>query len=361
MATGLKGGIPAQRFKILSEETNIGSFNFHEDTGSDILNKAWEDTQKMMTEDASSLFNQVKEMGLNALEEASEMFSDLFRDSATLPFGLTDFKNAAASDISKWLVSSTGMGSSASEQISKLLSKCAGRGGNIGYNGKPFGVDFKCQGNTRSTGNRGGSNCSASNYNDLMKNLTKGGYNNGLKNTQSLLNAMLGLSGHGYGLGMCGIFGALKEAEPFSDLGNMVLGKASTTLLGAMSASQNVSGWIDVAASSIGLGSGISYPDAVPDFFANYEIPDGYKEWQYGVLGEASIGSAGVIDAAWGIAEDIGALSAAAFENITSAGKDVLEAMVSDKVYDYDGMDYSALNYIPDSDEDFTFAAGIAI
>lgn len=350
--------IPAQRFKMLDEETNVASFSFIEDTGSEILNKSYDDALKL-EEDGQDLLDMAKENILDPAEEALDTISDLVRESATQVTSAVDYIKGGPDRLSKWLGETIGVSQSSSDGVAKLLARCKGRGSSPGYNGKPFDFSYQCQGQTAKVGNKGGDNCNAANFTNVMDKMSGGEYKSSFKNVQGAMNTIMSLSNFGYNLGLCGIFGAVADSKGISGaLGEMELGKAAGGLLGSLSASSKVSGWIDVAKESAtrDLAPLLSYPDAVKDMFSNFSIPDAFGERSLGTLGAMTTESVGGICPGWGDKNYMGSLEyidASDFEYISDEGQEVFSCLATDNDWGI-----GQLDDIPDSNHDFLLSSG---
>lgn len=344
--------IPASRFEMLDKETNIGSYSFGADTGSDVLNTAKE-TVTDITSGAEELYASAKESVLDTVASAKDALSEYTREPLSQLNSIIDYAKTPIDTLKKFLGGATGGKADVTKSTTDLLSKCRAGGSGVGYGGKPYDVNMSCKGNTASIGSPGSSSsCTATGFNDIINKISNGGYNASIKDVQSALNALMSLSGYGAGLGVCGVFGALKDSSGFSSiLGKNEFTKASAGMLSSMSQTKNVKGWMDTASSSAGLDSLLCYPDAVDDFFSNFEIPDGIKDIDLDNLCDRAMGAAELVEPDW-LTDAYAELNAAKLGLLSEGASDMFESSLLSNAFDEDNLDY-----IPGMDSDFMKAA----
>jgi hypothetical protein len=349
---------PAQRFEMLTKETHLGSYSFGADSGSEIMNLALAKA-KEVTGDNKDLLNAAKENLLAPLGNAKDLVEEIARDSKSQLNKIVDFTATLPGKVGGWLSDVTGLSPSATKGIMDLLTKCRPNGSGMGYGGRPFDRSMSCNGGKVSIGQQGGgSGCNASGFGDILNKLTKGDYNATHRNTQGAMNALMSLSNFGYGVGMCGVFNALKGSDVFGSniLGNMELGKAAGGLMSAMNLSKNSSGWMDLAAGSLGLAPKLTYPSAIPDFFSNFTKPATFVESNLSSLGDMVEDAVSGVDTGW-YAGDAGQFMTLGNAPVLSQDvKDVFQCKLTDNVFGENDLDI-----IPDSDMDFLYASGISI
>lgn len=302
----------AQRFKFLDYETNIGSFNFGLDDSSEILNNEFNKVKEAFGE-AKELFDSTKGAVDDIAAEvkgqiqgATDTLNAYSREAKSQLGKLMDYANMPNRLLNDFTSSLTGLGAQATKPLFDLLGKCK-KGGKTGYSGRPYDTSISCKGNNISMGGSGSaSSCNGAGFSNLLNSLSDGAYNSVFKNTQALMNAIMSLSGYGYGLGLCGVFGALKGSSLLGGLGGLglnELGKAAGGVMAGLAGAQNVKGWLDMASTSVGLNPILTYPGAVKDMISNFAIPDLIKENQLGSFADEVLGGAELIDENWNLSD----------------------------------------------------------
>ena len=227
--------IASKRFSILSDETNIASASFGAGKLTDIINIADNELRTTISSAAElikSSLPSVPDDVRNVFSSGKDMLSDYSRNIRGVSGKLTDFKNAPESLI-KDLVRSVGGGDTAGssnfiKSAMDVLRRC-GKGSSMGYGGRPYNLNANCSGGKASLGQYGvGNGCNSSSMNDLLNKLSGGKYGNTFHDIASALNAFMALTGYGYKLGMCGVFGSLYNSDSFRGLGlgDLEFGKA---------------------------------------------------------------------------------------------------------------------------------------
>lgn len=377
-----------KRFKPFEDTYNLAASKFGAGVDSAVVN----DKLNELKDSADNLLGLVKNSipsgisdlyneGKGALEGYAGLYdeakgavagyADLYKEGKGIAEGyVRDIKGVAGKVIDyakmpekvfdKFLGNVTGIGSPYTKPIGDVLRKC-GKGSNYSYGGRPYDISMSCKGNTASLGGFGsGSSCSAANFSNLIDGLTGGSYSSGFKDISSALNVLTGLATQGYNFGMCGILNGLKGADIFSkfNLGNTELSKVGGTLLGITGSSGNLNGWLDVASSSVGMNLLSVNPNGVSDLFKNFTLPSSTSERDLLSLGERTLAGLELVDPDWNVS-DLGDMSSIAdmvgFDGITDDFRDVAEACLCDRDFGVDDLDF-----IPDGDDMFTYAAASA-
>ncbi len=355
MAMDKSFNIPAVRFKMLDKETNLGSYNFGNDSGSEILNTAKEAASDV-SDSASALFKSATEGAVDVVTGAKDLLSEYTREPLSQLNSVIDYAKTPVDTLKKFLGGVTGGKPDATKGAIDLLGKCRAGGSSVGYGGKPYDVNMSCKGGAVDVGRSGStSSCTATGFNDIINKISGGGYNSSIKDIQSAMNALMSLSGYGAGLGLCGVFGALKDSSVFSSvLGKNEFTKASAGMFSNMALTKNAKGWMDTASSSAGLDSLMCYPDAVDDFFSNFEIPNDLKEVDLPEFCKRAKGAAELVEPDW-LTSAYEEMNAAKLGLLSEGASELFESNLLCNAFDEDSLDL-----IPDSDDDFIDASAIA-
>lgn len=343
-------GIIAKRFDIFSKETNLGSFNFGEGPGSDILNIDYPnpDLDKLKVPD---LLKTAQNMGVSALSMVTSQLGSL-RGSKTSLSSLIDWSGVSSSAMTSMLQSVFSGSPSQVSQYSDLLRGC--RGMSSGYGGRPYSNRPGCGGGSGKMGSYGSSRCNMTNYNSSMRNLTGMQFRGANMNqTQNMMNMFMGLSSTGYGAGQCGVFSALSQSSPFDMLGNNELMKAAAGLMGKMSGSKNSSGWMDIAGASTGLMPGLAYPDVISDFTSSFSLPEGMNDFGLTGMAEQVRGSFDLVDDLWNQGGQMGEIMVADLMGASDDLRGVFEADLFSNSFTEMDLD----TFMPMDDIDFENAA----
>lgn len=342
-------GISAKRFEIFSEETNLGSFNFGEGAGSEILNVVHESMDKLLGK-VPELLDSARSAVFSDGSMVDGLFAEV-RNSKSMLSSVIDWSKLSSGAMSSML-QNVFAGSPAQVSIyGDLLKGC--RGMSTGYGGRAYRNRPSCGASNGTMGGYGTSRCNITNYNSAMRQLTGSPFRSTNRNqTQSLMNMLMGLGSTGYGSGQCGVFSSLTMASPFDQLGKYELMKAAGGLLGKLSSSSNTVGWLDVAGASTGLFPTIAYPSAIGDFVSSFSIPEGLREFDLGGLAERVRGGFEMVDDLWAQADQIGELSVSSLMGATGDFQDMFEAeLLSNSFTEND------LDFMPTMDRDFEDAA----
>lgn len=298
--------IAAQRFSLMSQETNVAVASFTKGMDSAVFNdpaKVLKEAQDGLT----SLVDNLTQSGQNLLASIdTDPLKAVSRLAKDIKGQINDLK-ALPSKALDDVLGSLGMSSpGVSKGLKSILDRCSSNGLGKGLPGKPYDTSMNCGNGNVSMGKGGatGNGCNAAGYNDILNKLTGGEYNAAFKDYNSALKALMALSGYGYGLGMCGVFGALSKGLPGD-----VAGKAAGSLLSSLGVAGNATGFMDVAKSAVGLNTLALSPSSVLDFLGNYTSPSWLKETSFGDMGERITGAAELVDVDWASSDYDGALS----------------------------------------------------
>lgn len=345
-------GIVAKRFDIFSKETNLGSFNFGEGPGSDILNIDYPnpDLDNLKVPD---LLKTAQNMGISALSMVTSQLGNL-RGSKTGLASLIDWSGVSSSAMSSML---QGVFSGSPSQVSRysdLLRGC--RGMSTGYGGRPYSNRPGCGGGNGRMGSYGSSRCNMTNYNSTMRNLTGMQFRGaGMNQTQNMMNMFMGLGSTGYGAGQCGVFSSLSQSAPFNMLGNNELMKVAAGLMGKMTGTKNFSGWMDIAGASTGLMPNLAMPSLISDFTSSFSMPEGMTDLGLTGLADQVRGSFELVDDLWNQGAQMGEVMAADLMGASSDLKNVFEADLLSNSFSEMELD----SFMPMEDIDFENAAAI--
>lgn len=349
MPTMKNSGIPAKRFEIFSKETNIGSFNFGESAGSEILNIDYPNPDKALL-NLPDILSTVQGAGVSALAAVDNVLGNI-RGSKTSLSNIIDWSGLSSGSMTSML---QGVFSGSNSQVSifgDILKGCRGMG--RGYGGRPYRSRSACGGNNGGMGSYGTPRCNISNYNTAMRSLTGRDFRGGTSNQlQNLMNMFMGLSTTGYGAGQCGVFSSLSLASPFNALGNNELMKAAAGLLGNMSSSMNTPAWLDIAGASTGLMPSLAYPSVIRDFTSSFSIPSGMREMGLGGLADQVRGGFELVDDLWNQGMQAGELMVSDLMSSSDGLRDVFEADLMSNAFSE-----ADLDFIPSDDMDFENAA----
>lgn len=298
--------IAAQRFSLMSQETNVAVASFTKGMDSAVFNdpaKVLKEAQDGLTSLVGSLTQSGQDLLASIDTDPLKAVSRLAKDIKGQINDLKALPSKALDDV----LGSLGMSSpGVSKGLKSILDRCSSNGLGKGLPGKPYDTSMNCGNGNVSMGKGGatGNGCNAAGYNDILNKLTGGEYNAAFKDYNSALKALMALSGYGYGLGMCGVFGALSKGLPGD-----VASKAAGSLLSSLGVGGNATGFMDVAKSAVGLNTLALSPSSVSDFLGNYTSPSWLKETSFGDMGERITGAAELVDADWASSDYDGALS----------------------------------------------------
>lgn len=366
--------IPAQRFKVLDNETNLPSSTFGASRVNDIINTASNELKPIIDEAADLIRTSVPEMPdsvRSLFSSAKDAFSEYSRDIKSIAGMLTDYKGAPEGLVKSLVDGFAGAGANntvVSKSMVDMLRRC-GRGSAYGFGGRPYDVSANCSGGKAGLGRYGtGNGCNSSSYTDLLNRLSGGAYNKGFSDIGSALRSLMSLAGYGYKLGLCGVFNTLYTSNVFSGLGlgNLEFGKAAGSLLGIVGNAGNTRAWIDIAKSSTGLFPKMTNPAALDELLGNFALPDNLPEINQVELMEQLRGGQELYDEKWMYGDDQGwgntidgvpvltpdRISMAHMDGVTDDYRELSETWVTNRAYGEDELDV-----IPDSDEDSYYSA----
>ncbi len=326
--------IAAQRFSLMSQETNVAVASFTKGMDSAVFN----DPAQVLKEAQDGLSNIVGNLAqsskafldnidkdpLKAVSRAAKDIKGQINDLKALP-------NKALDEV----LGSLGLNNPAiMKGLKDILGRCSNNGLGKGLPGKPYDTSMNCGGGNISMGKGGGSGCNAAGYNDILNKLSGGSYNAAFNDYNGSLKALMALSGYGYNLGMCGVFGALTKGLPGD-----VLGKAAGSLLSSLGVGGNVMGFMDVAKSAVGLATKGLSPSSVVDFLGNFSAPDWLKEADFSDMADRVMGAAELVDEEWSTSEFDDAVSLSSCDGYQEDLGDIFGANVSDRSFDMESLD----------------------
>lgn len=355
--------IAAKRFSFLSDETNLPSSEFGAGKLEDIINTASNELKSSLG-DAADLIRtslpEVPDSVKDLFSSAKDSFQEYSRDIKAVAGKLTDYKGAPekiVEELAKVISppGSSGATTAATKSAMDMLRRC-GKGSSYGFGGRPYDISANCSGGKASLGRYGtGSGCNSSSYTDLMNKITGNQYNKSYSDITSALRSLMALSGYGYKLGLCGVFGGLYSSNIFDKfgLGNTEYGKAAGNLLGILGKGGNVRGWIDVAKSSTGLFPKLTNPASLDELLANYEKPEALGEVDQVELMEQLRGAQELYDENW-MTNENGELSIGVMDGVSDDYRELSDIWVTNKAFDED-----SLETIPDDDDTFLSAATV--
>lgn len=328
--------IAAQRFSLMSQETNVAVASFTKGMDSAVFN----DPAKVLKEaqdGLSSLVGNLTQSGQDLLASVdTDPLKAVSRLAKDIKGQISDLKALPSKALDE-VLGSLGMSNpGVSKGLKSILDRCSSNGLGKGLPGKPYDTSMNCgNGNvSMGTGGATGNGCNAAGYNDILNKLTGGEYNAAFKDYNSALKALMALSGYGYGLGMCGVFGALSKGLP-SD----VAGKAAGSLLSSLGVAGNATGFMDVAKAAVGLNTLALSPSSVSDFLGNYTSPSWLKEASFGDMGERITGAAELVDSNWASSDFDGSLSLKSCTQWSSDLDDSFDIDLTGRSFDFAGLD----------------------
>lgn len=340
--------IAAQRFSLMSQETNVAVASFTKGMDSAVFNdpaKVLKEAQDGLTslvgnlaQSSKNLLDGIDTDPLKAISRAAKDIKGQINDLKALP-------SKALDDV----LGSLGLSNpSVTKGLKSILDRCSNNGLGKGLPGKPYDTSMNCGNGNISMGKGGGAGngCNAAGYNDILNKLSGGEYNAAFKDYNSALKGLMALSGYGYNLGMCGVFGALSKGLPTD-----VLGKAAGSLLSSLGVGGNVMGFMDVAKSAVGLGTKALSPSSVTDFLGNFSAPSWLKETGLSDMADRVMGAAELVDDSWNTSEFDDALSLCSCDGFQDDLGDVFGASITDRSFDIGSLDDAP-------DDDATFFQG---
>ncbi len=331
-------GVPSKRFESLTQQTNIGTADFLDVNTASIFNSPNNsftgipaDLEKFISDfyqkgegDAP-----VKEAGSSlGFERAVNTLSGGFRDLSTL--NTRDIDNAIAGVIPNPTLQS------AFRQIS---AKCKNKALTpLGF-GKPFDMSMGCgDGNS----NNSGGGCDSAQFSDVLSKMTGGEYNRTYKDINNMMNNMLALSNYGFDMNMCGAFGALLTAAPFSTLPSNSVSRLSSVLLASVNSSGNVLGALDIASVSAtrDLTPILENPNGIMNMFSNYKTPVKVKDTGLSSMTDRVFGAATIFgSSSWNKSKHDDKLSTVNLGNYNKQFDKTLTAKVMNNIGDEDDLD----------------------
>lgn len=298
MATATK------RFTSFDRETNISTAAFDSTVDGSIFNSP-ENALKTANKNLEDLIASSMS-AIDAEKAAMEAaFSDEIRSVKDITSQVSDLSKLPKAKLDEFLGGLAGGNAFLQKSLNGLLQKCSTKGLSAGLPGKPFDTSINCGSGKLGLGATGGSkSCNAGSYSDVLNKLTGGEYVSGYKDINSALKNLMSLSGLGYDLGMCGVFGALAGNLPTD-----ALSRASAGLLSSLGAAGNLNGFLDVAKSSLGLSPLLVNPGVLTGFVDNFTLPGNVGPNKLLETTERSLGGMELLDESWFTSQDTGALS----------------------------------------------------
>jgi hypothetical protein len=347
--------IPAKRFEILTGETNVGINEFLEKKDSVILNldsmvvlPITEELQgfaDVAIQDPTYIDNLLAEAAQFAKTFDAQPSTEI-RTTKDLLGAVKDLSKLSPKNLEKTLVSmlpNTGALNSTLFGNMSLLCKQ----NNFGFDGfgKPFDLSVSCGNQTRGTG----SNCNNGQFTNIINKLTNGAYDGVFNDLNAVLKNLMSLSLFGYGLNLCGVFGAL--AGNVTD--TKVLNRAAAGIASNLSEKGNSLGMFDLAASTAALGLKpiLEAPNIVNKFLTNFKLPFDTKQKNESDIADRILATAEINKSSWdrSPADDILAIEEASMGYNSDLGNAFQSKTMDNSFTEND------LNYIPS--DDFTYTA----
>ena len=341
--------IPAKRFSILDQETQLPVSGFSGITNSDILNSPLNDLVPGST-DLNTLINSaiqgpslVPEVPVSAIDAATRTTQDAMAN-------LTALTKLPQAELNKYLQGITNGDTTQAKKLSGLLQQCSANGMGYGLPGRPYDQSINCGAGKISVNNSGmGSGCDAGSYNNLLNSLTGGGYNAAFQDLTNMLRKLMALAGYGYNLGMCGVFGAVSKGMPLD-----VMSRGAGALLDIQGTAGNSVAVFDLASNvgTQGLFPLASNPGALTSWLNNYSKPSNVKEMDMPQLADRTLISLDTIDSNWGQSSYDGSFSVCTAENYRDDLGEAFKAKLSESEYGPGN-----LNVVPDNSDMYRMAA----
>lgn len=344
--------IATKRFDIFTGDTNVGLSSFR-DNSSGILNTPTNAPVEISPELAAQIeayYSTPPEPAtLDTLKESVDEASRKVKGITGIITDLKKISGKYAEDLIKDTFPDAGP---EVKNLVSMMSGCsAGRGG-FGLPGRPYDASVNCGGNTIGVSTSGygtSSGCNASKYGNLVDKMTGGGLNTNYNNMNSLMRALMGLSGFGYNMGMCGVFGALTKGGTFP---TQLLGRASGSLLGSLGNQGNVNGAIDLMKSSAGLSTLLENPSGIKSFLSGFKIPNGTRETDLANLATRSFAGMDILSDTWSQSSYDDYLSMAETGKWNEDFEKTMQCSIKSDAYGSEDLDV-----IPSSDNAFFFTA----
>lgn len=291
-------GVPSKRFESLTQQTNIGTADFLDVNNSSIFNSpnnsftgVTDDLEKFITDFYQSGKGDTPVKTSNdglGIERAVKTISGGVRDLSTL--NTRDIDNAIAGVIPNPTLQS------AFRQVSTRCKNSALSP--FGF-GRPFDMNMDC--GSGNSNHSGGGGCNTAQFSDLLSKLTGGSYNRSYRDINSMMNNLLALSNYGFNMNMCGAFGALLSAAPFTDLTNNSVSRLSSVLLSSVNSSGNILGALDIAnvSNTRNLTPILENPNGIMNMFSNYQTPFKTKDTSLPSMTDRVFGAATIFDNNW--------------------------------------------------------------
>lgn len=351
--------VAAKRFKILDTETNIGVMPMKSGLSSDLYNVS-ENALKTSSESLESMIASASQQAVSqsdvlkdALKSPTDAISSVL-DTVTRfaqgGFGnLVDLKSMLPAGLEQF-GSLLGDGRPEySKILNSVMKNCQTRGLGYGVPGRRYRPTMDC-GAGRMGGGRSGSgvSCNSSTFSNLLNKMSGGKYDNKYKDKNSMLQRLMSLSGQGYNMNMCGVFGTIADGMDID-----VLSRGAGGLMSIFGKAGNTNAVLDLfgQTTALGLFPKATSPGLMTDFLSNFTLPLNVGESGLGNLGTRVFESLDGFDPSWNH-NDEGGLS------IGVAGKstDDLWSVVSNRLSNR-SFDETMYDVAPSSDEDFTLAA----
>ena len=283
--------ISTQRFKFLDEETNLSISDLYTSGNTDILNSPMNDLKDIDSNMEEFLQNAMQSVKSKLpLDEVPGNFR-LSKDG--LP-DLTDISNLSQNDLISLALSMMPDNPLAQGLFSQMSNKCRGRAGGRRGSGRPYGQQNSCNGNQRQASQRCGSNGS-SQFGSALSKYTNGAFQYDFLDLDGQLTSITSLSSMGYNMNMCGVFGSLSQNVPYQDM----LSKASGSLMGSLSSSNNILGMMDLANSSANLKTKLFNPSTITSMLSSFVFPSEIKQRDNSSLANRYTGAMELFDSNW--------------------------------------------------------------
>jgi hypothetical protein len=328
--------IPAKRFQFLDQETDVAVADFFSAKDAAILSSPNLEVPDI-SDDMQNFFSQLTQ----AAETAETPSDDLLRQAKGAMGSFKSLGTLSTKDVQSQISGLIPNNPIAQNAFKQLSTSCQANSQKRISPMKPYNAKVSCGAKSRIGKDSGG--CAPGSFGDLLNKLTGGAYKNTVSDRNKILQNLLNLTGMGYSMNMCGVFGALSTGVDLN-----VLSRASGLMFSELGSTKNTLGVFDLAGASAGLAALKEVPSGISNFLGKYINPTEVKENSYGDLGDRLTGSMELFDPNWNKSSFDGSLSTG-FSDTFSPD---LDKLFSSKAMDRT-ITASSLNDIPDDDMGF--------
>lgn len=347
--------IAAKRYSFLNNETSVPSTSFTSGLDSGVLNSAANETKVASDSAVSSIKTAVQTTG-SLVKETSNEVSSTLRSVKSFSGNLLDLSSLSDKRLDGFIEELSGADPAVSRSLSEIMKKCVSKGSGYGIPGKPSDASIFCGSGklsvkTGAAGAGGNSKCDAGTLTNMLNKLSGGSYNNSYKDTSKTMQQLMSLSGMGYNLGLCGVFGAI-SGKLGGSLGKPELSKALGGLMGVMASGSKTNAVLDLAKSAVALAPLSYVPGIAGKFLSNYKNPDNVGETKILETSERVFGGLELMDGKWNKSNFDGMLSVGATPGYRKDLSSIMTASCRNNIPSLDDLDR-----IPVGDKFFTASA----